>query len=133
MAELKRVFDILPNYEKNFSKKAMVAGKSEGKWKTYETSEFLSIVDDCSRALALKGLKKGDKIAIMSPNRPEWNFCDFGIMQLGAASVPLYPTLSDQDLTHIITDAEVKMIFLSGKEMRSKMKDVLDKCALLIP
>ncbi len=133
MAELKRVFDILPNYEKNFSKKAMVSGKSEGKWKTYETSEFLSIVNNCSRALALKKIKKADKIAIMSPNRPEWNFCDFGIMQLGAASVPLYPTLSDQDLTHIINDAEVKMIFLSGKEMYSKMKDVLDRCALPIP
>lgn len=133
MAELKRVFDILSNYEKNFSKATMVSGKSAGKWKTYNTSEFLKIVDNCSRALALSGVKKGDKIAIMSPNRPEWNFCDFGIMQLGAASVPLYPTLSDQDLTHIINDAEVKMIFLSDKEMYTKMKIVLDQSALSIP
>lgn len=133
MAELKRVFDILSNYEKNFSKKTMVSGKSAGKWKSYETAEFRKIVDNCSRALALAGIKKGDKIAIMSPNRPEWNFCDFGIMQLGAASVPLYPTLSDQDLTHIINDAEVKMIFLSDKEMYTKMKLVLDKSSLSIP
>lgn len=133
MAELKRVFDILSNYEKNFSKKTMVAGKSKGKWKTYETAEFLTIVDNCSRALALTNIQKGDKVAIMSPNRPEWNFCDFGIMQLGAASVPLYPTLSDQDLTHIINDAEVKMIFLSNKEMYIKMKSVLDRSALSIP
>lgn len=133
MAELKRVFDILSNYEENFSKKTMVSGKSGGKWKSYDTREFLKIVDNCSCALALAGIKKGDKIAIMSPNRPEWNFCDFGIMQLGAASVPLYPTLSDQDLTHIINDAEVKMIFLSDKEMYNKMKTVLDQSALSIP
>ena len=133
MAELKRIFDILPAYEKKFSKQIMVAGKTEGRWKTYQTDEFLKIVDNCSRGLALLGIKKGDKVAIMSPNRPEWNFCDFGIMQLGAASVPLYPTLSDQDLTHIINDAEVKMIILSDKEMYAKVKQVLTNCDLAIP
>jgi long-chain acyl-CoA synthetase len=133
MAELKRIFDILPDYEKKFSKQIMVAGKSGGKWKTYETGEFLTIADNCSRALALLGVKKGDKVAIMSPNRPEWNFCDFGIMQLGAASVPLYPTLSEQDLSHIINDAEVKLIILSDEEMYVKMRSVLTKCELTIP
>jgi long-chain acyl-CoA synthetase len=54
-------------------------------------------------------------------------------MQLGAASVPLYPTLSDQDLTHIINDAEVKMIILSDKEMYAKVKQVLTNCDLAIP
>src|SRR5690606_13265425 len=108
MAELKRIFDLLPHYKKNFTKPVMVAGKSSGKWKTYDTVNFLETVDNCSRGLALIGLNKGDKVAIMSPNRPEWNFCDFGIMQLGAASVPLYPTLSGQDLSHIINDAEVR-------------------------
>lgn len=133
MAELKRIFDILPAYERKFSQKIMVAGKTEGKWKTYNTDEFLEIVDNCSRALALLGIKKGDKVAIMSPNRPEWNFCDFGIMQLGAASVPLYPTLSDQDLTHIINDAEVKMIILSDRDMYVKAREVLIRCDLEIP
>lgn len=133
MAALKRIFDLLPNYKKNFSKPIMVAGKSSGRWETYDTTDFMNAVDNCSRGLALMGLNKGDKIAIMSPNRPEWNFCDFGIMQLGAASVPLYPTLSSQDLTHIINDAEVKVIFLSGKEMYDKMVPVLQEHGLTIP
>lgn len=133
MNELKRVFDILPYYQKNFSKEIMVAGKPTGEWKTYTTAEFLQHVDHCSHALALKGIKKGDKIAIMSPNRPEWNFADFGIMQLGAAVVPLYPTLSEQDLTHIINDAEVKIILVSDAEMHSKMVAVLIKSGLDIP
>jgi len=133
MAELKRIFDLLPHYKKNFTKPVMVAGKSSGKWKTYDTVNFLETVDNCSRGLALIGLNKGDKVAIMSPNRPEWNFCDFGIMQLGAASVPLYPTLSGQDLSHIINDAEVKIIFLSGKEMYDKMVPVLQKYELTTP
>ena len=133
MTNLTRVFDILPQYEQNFSKEVMVAGKSSGEWETYSTEEFLTQVDQCSRALIEKGIKKGDKIAIMSPNRPEWNFADFGIMQLGAAVVPLYPTLSEQDLTHIINDAEVKLIFVSDQEMHRKMADTLLKSDLKIP
>lgn len=133
MANLTRIFDLLPNYEKNFSKDVMVAGKSSGQWTFYNTREFLTNVDNCSRGLAQMGINKGDKIAIMSPNRPEWNFCDFGIMQLGAAVVPLYPTLSDQDLTHIINDAEVRLIFVSDQEMYDKMATVLQNSGLVIP
>ena len=133
MNSLKRVFDILPFYKRNFSKDVMVAGKPTGVWKTYSTADFLKNVDECSLALASKGIKKGDKIAIMSPNRPEWNFADFGIMQLGAAVVPLYPTLSDQDLTHIINDAEVKLIIISDAEIYAKIKAVLTKSELSIP
>ena len=63
---------------------------------------MLSTVDSLSRGLLAKGIGKGDKIALMSHNRPEWNFCDFAINQLGAAVVPLYPTLSHQDLSFIM-------------------------------
>jgi len=126
MAEIKRVFDLLKNYEKHFSKEVMVAGKFDGKWKKYSTQEFIHLVNDLSRALAHKGIVKGDKIALMSANRPEWNFCDFGVMQLGAAIVPLYPTLAEQDLQHILKDAEVKMIFVSNAELYAKLRIALD-------
>ena len=126
MAEIKRVFELLENYEKRFSKDVMVSGKFSGVWKSYRTQEFISIVNDFSRALAYAGVVKNDKIALMSANRPEWNFCDFGVMQLGAALVPLYPTLSEQDLKHIIADADVKMIFVSNAELYSKLKVALD-------
>lgn len=125
MAEIKRMFDVLENYEKNFSKKVMVSGKFAGKRQTYSTEEFVGKVDDLSRALLNAGIKKGDKVALMSANRPEWNFCDFGVMQIGAAIVPLYPTLSQQDLTHILTDADVKLIFVSTVELYDKLNKVI--------
>ena len=133
MNSLKRIFDLLPFYQQNFAKEVMVAGKPTGVWKTYSTADFIQHVNNCSSALASKGIKKGDKIAIMSPNRPEWNFADFGIMQLGAAVVPLYPTLAEQDLTHIINDAEVKLILVSDAEMCTKMQGVLKNSELEIP
>ncbi|TCK85794.1 AMP-dependent synthetase/ligase [Albibacterium bauzanense] len=133
MAEIKRVFDLLKNYEKHFSKEVMVAGKFDGKWKIYSTEDFIHLVNDLSRALAFKGIAKNDKVALMSANRPEWNFCDFGVMQLGAAVVPLYPTLAEQDLQHILKDAEVKMIFVSNAELYAKLRVALDAASSDIP
>lgn len=133
MAEIKRVFDLLKNYKKHFSKEVMVAGKLDGKWQTYSTEDFIHRVNDLSRAIAFKGIVKGDKVALMSANRPEWNFCDFGVMQLGAAIVPLYPTLAEQDLQHILKDAEVKMIFVSNTELYAKLRVALDATSLDIP
>ncbi|WP_257670530.1 AMP-dependent synthetase/ligase [Parapedobacter tibetensis] len=120
-----RIFDILTHYKNNYAKPVMVAGKSDGKWTNYSTDVFLAIVDNLSKGLVSKGIGKGDKIALMSSNRPEWNFCDFAINQLGAAVIPLYPTLSDHDLSFIINDAEVKIIFLSNVDLHEKVKAAL--------
>src|SRR5690606_37596092 len=125
MAQLNRVFDLLSSYENRFSDQVMVAGKVFGEWKTYDIAEFIRNVNGFSRAFAFHGIEKNDKIAIMSSNRPEWNFCDFGVMQIGAAAVPLYPTLAAQDLVHILADAEVKMIFVSDAESYKKVSQTL--------
>ncbi|HWK98329.1 MAG TPA: AMP-binding protein, partial [Parapedobacter sp.] len=128
-----RIFDILTYYKKHYAKPLMVAGKADGKWTTYSTDDFLSTVDNLSKGLVARGIGKGDKIALMSHNRPEWNFCDFAINQLGAAVVPLYPTLSQQDLSFIISDAEVKIIFLSDAELHDKIAEALAENNLDIP
>lgn len=128
-----RIFDILMHYKAHYAKPVMVAGKAQGQWTNYNTDEFLSIVDNLSKGLLNKGIQKGDKIALMSHNRPEWNFCDFAINQLGAAVVPLYPTLSEQDLSFIINDAAVKFIFLSNTELHEKIAAALQENKLDIP
>ena len=133
MEKPSRIFDVLTHYKAHYAKPVMVAGKADGKWTNYSTDEFLSTVDNLSKGLEAKGIGKGDKIALMSPNRPEWNFCDFAINQLGAAVVPLYPTLSRQDLSFIINDAEVKIIFLSDTELHDKIAEALAENNLDIP
>lgn len=125
MNTLTRVFDFITRYKEEFSKPIMVAGKRDGKWKTYSTDEFIEIIDNISKAMLARGVKKGDRIALMSGNRPEWNFVDFAANQIGAAIVPLYPTLSSQDLTYIIADAEVRSIFVSNAELTAKVKTAL--------
>ncbi|HCN83712.1 MAG TPA: long-chain fatty acid--CoA ligase, partial [Sphingobacteriaceae bacterium] len=61
---------------------------------------------------------------IMSANRPEWNICDFGIMQTGAVPVPLYPTLSENDLRFILKDAEIKIAFAADKLLSDKLERI---------
>ncbi len=125
MNNFKILFDLIKNYEKQFTKDIMVAGRSKDGWRTFSTNEFVDIVNNLSKGLIAKGIKKGDRIALMSGNRPEWNFIDFACNQLGVATVPLYPTLSNQDLVFILDNAEVKMLFVSNEELAKKADNAL--------
>ncbi|MFZ4263584.1 AMP-dependent synthetase/ligase [Sphingobacterium sp. HJSM2_6] len=115
-----KLYDLLEHYQQHFAKDIMLAGRANNSWKTYSTDEFIKIVDQLSRGFLAKGLQKGDRVAIMSGNRPEWNMIDFACNQIGIAVVPLYPTLSNQDLIYIMHDAEVKLLFTSNEELAQK-------------
>ena len=124
MIAITRVFDLLPHLKENFSKDDIVAGKQNGIWKKYSIPDFLQLVDQTSRGLIALGIKKDDKVAVMSANRPEWNICDFGIMQIGATQVPMYPTLAKNDIRFILQDAGIKVVFASTKELCDKLNVV---------
>ncbi|PRD55755.1 AMP-dependent synthetase/ligase [Sphingobacterium gobiense] len=123
MSKLNRLFDILGDYTSTDT--CMVAGKRNGEWQLYTSERFKTLANNLSKALLSEGLKKGDKVALMSGNRPEWNIVDFACNQLGVAIVPLYPTLSPQDLSHILNDAEVKVLFASNAELAHKVDQAI--------
>lgn len=133
MSENTRIFDLLTNYKKKYAKPVMVSGKRQGVWKNFSTEEFATMVDQLSRGLIRQeNIAKSDKIGLMSGNRPEWNICDFAVNQLGAALVPLYPTLADQDLIHILLDAGVKVVFVSNADLYAKVKNAISASNLTI-
>ncbi|MFD2741873.1 MULTISPECIES: AMP-dependent synthetase/ligase [Sphingobacterium] len=125
MSEFKRIFDIIHNYRDHFAKPIMVGGKKGDSWKTISTSEFIEDMDSISKALIAKGVQKGDRIGLMSGNRPEWNMIDFASNQIGAAIVPFYPTLSPKDLAFIIKDSEVKILFVSNNDLLVKIEEAI--------
>ena len=124
MAEISRVFDLLNLSLEKFNKEDIVASKINGGWVKCSTQQFVDDVNSVSRGLISLGIKKGDKVAIMSPNRPEWNICDFGIMQIGATQVPMYPTLAGNDIKFILKDADIKLVFVSDKTLYDKLDTV---------
>jgi len=102
----------------------VLAGKVEGKWRRYTVQEYIDYCDWVSCALLSTGIKKGDKIAIISNNRPEWNFTDFGISQIGAVSVPIYPTINSEEYAYILGHVEPKLVFISDKSLYEKIKPI---------
>lgn len=124
MGDITRVFDLLTHSLENHRKDDMVAAKRDGSWIKYSTESFIEQVNSLSIGLIAKGIRKDHKVAIMSPNRPEWNICDFGIMQIGAAQVPMYPTLAETDIKFIIRDADVKIVFVSDLALYNKLNKV---------
>jgi long-chain acyl-CoA synthetase len=123
--ETTRTFDILKRMQIQFPDKTdVLAGKVEGKWRRYTVQEYIDCCDWVSYALLSTGIKKGDKIAIISNNRPEWNFTDFGISQIGAVSVPIYPTISSEEYAYILGHVEPKLVFISDKSLYEKIKPI---------
>ncbi|MDD4086725.1 MAG: long-chain fatty acid--CoA ligase [Bacteroidales bacterium] len=121
-----RIFDLLPYYEQKFKPKAdVLAGKENGDWVKYDITKFRKIVDDISYALLQLGIEKGDKIATISNNCPEWNFIDFAVLQTGAIHVPIYPTISEADYKYILIHSDVKFVFVAGKELFRKVEHIL--------
>jgi len=126
MIEITRVFDLLPKYEEKFlPKDDVLAGKEKGEWKKYSIKEFREIADSLSCAFLKLGVEKGDNIATVTNNRPEWNFIDISVMQVGAVHVPIYPTISLEDYQHILRHAQIKYLFLSGMAMYKKIEPVI--------
>lgn len=125
--EVTRLFDLLPHYAMHFPREDALNGKENGIWRHYSTKQYVSIVNNISYGLMQLGIKKGDKIASISAGRPEWNFLDMAIMQLGAIHVPIYPTISENDYKFILHNAEVKMVFVSGWDILRKIENILSE------
>ncbi|MEA2105152.1 MAG: long-chain fatty acid--CoA ligase, partial [Bacteroidota bacterium] len=78
--EIKRTFDLLDRYQELYPHKTdALAGKQNGEWIKYSSRDYIQYAHWVSCGLLALGFKKGDKIATISNNRPEWNFVDLGM------------------------------------------------------
>jgi len=125
MESIKRVFDLLPHYKANFSnQKVALAGKVNGKWREYSIDEYVELTNVISGALIELGVKKQDKIMVISNNRPEWNILDMAITQIGAVMVPVYPTISESDYKIILNNCEAEICILEGVAVMNKIESI---------
>lgn len=133
MVSISRLFDF-PYYqlEKNDLPKAFVT-KYNGKWVATSTQEYINQANAISRALLRLGVQKNDKIAIISStNRTEWNVMDIGILQVGAQSVPIYPTITEEDYEYILNHCEAKYCFVSDQEILRKLNAIIKNTSSLV-
>lgn len=131
--ELTRLFDFLAFQLKNSPREDSLVTKYNGKWHKTSTQEFVNKANAISRGFLNLGVKKGDKIAIASTNnRTEWNLLDIGLQQIGCISVPVYPTISEEDYKYIFNDSEVKFAFVSDEELYKKISSIKSEVPSLV-
>ena len=119
--QVKRLFDLLYFAAEKFENKTALAGKKNGKWVFYSQQDFIDNANAVSSALLNLGVKKGDLIVNISDNRPEWNFLDMGLLQIGAVHVPVFPTISQDELSYILDEVNPKFVFLSNRFLSKKV------------
>ncbi|MBI9057520.1 MAG: long-chain fatty acid--CoA ligase [Labilibaculum sp.] len=123
---VKRIFDLLDNYRECFPDKIDAFAKKEGEqWITYSSEQYLTYSNFISYALLENGLKKNDCVISISNNRPEWNFLDMGLAQIGAVHVPLYPTINAKSYDYIIQHCQPVAIFVSDQILYEKIEPLL--------
>ena len=123
--EEKRIFDILTSYMKKYPEQdTALAKKENGEWRRYSIQEYVNTTNIISFALIKIGIKKNDKVAIISSNRPEWNILDMAIQKVGAITIPIYPTISKDDYKIIINNCEAKLAIIEGLSVLSKIEEI---------
>ena len=124
--ELKRIYDIMLRYEERHpEQKIALSGKiGKNKWNEFTPQQYKKTANELSCALLAKGIAKGDKVALISTNRPEWTITQMAVTQIGAVLVPIYPTITAEDYKYILNHCEAKLVILEGEIVMRKVQSV---------
>jgi long-chain acyl-CoA synthetase len=121
---VQRLFDIVEQQRRQTPSAVMLAAKEKGTWRTYSYEEVWKTATCLAGALQQAGIStdisspdKQEKIAIISPNRPEWMITDVGVQLAGAVLTPIYPTISPNELAYILKEADVRFVFVANAEI----------------
>ncbi len=125
--EVKRTFDLLEQLVTKYPKEDILAKRLPTGWKKFSTDDYYRKSHLLAYAFLALGYDKDDKIMTISNNRPEWNFTDMGATLIGAAFIPVYPTLSDDDYLHIIDHSDTKVLFIGNEQLLKKVAPIVEK------
>jgi long-chain acyl-CoA synthetase len=101
--------------------------RQQGKWLPISSSDFRRNVARTAHALQEWGIHQGDRVAILSENRPEWSIADFGILLLGAVTVPVYATLTPEQTAYTLRDSGSSVVFVSTEQQLRKVQAILSE------
>ncbi|MCB0565956.1 MAG: long-chain fatty acid--CoA ligase [Phaeodactylibacter sp.] len=121
--DFRRLFDILPYQQARFPNPVALACKEGIEWQRYSTAACIEEANRVSAGLMALGLKRGDKVAILTQRgSPRWVFLDIGMQQIGVIPVPIHASCSREELTFILNDAAVQYGIVANRELLDKLK-----------
>lgn len=133
-----RLFDIVAQRNEEEPNAVMLAAKEKGIWKTYSCKDVWQTASKLCSGLLSLGVRNEilqpesqEKIAIIAPNRPEWIITDVAVQLTGAVLTPIYPTISPKEISFILNEAEVKILFIANQDLYDRFKDALHEVPTL--
>jgi long-chain acyl-CoA synthetase len=104
--------------------------KKEGLWLRISGDAFIARVRAVALGLSSLGVRRGDRVALLSENRPDWSVVDLAILSLGAVNVPIYTTQAPDQVRFILEDSGARLLFVSGKKVFRHARPGIDPIAL---
>ena len=130
MLQLKTLNDIFFLVANSSQPRCVMYTDMEGKWQTFSGMQVYQRVRAFAAALSGWGISKGDRIAILAENRWEWAVADFAVLALGAADVPIYPTLTAEQIGVLLADSDTRVAVVSSRAQYDKVASVRSKTAV---
>jgi long-chain acyl-CoA synthetase len=112
------------------NERVVVMHRRDIQWVSISSAEFYQSVVGVARALQEWGVSKGDRVAILSENRPEWTMADFACLLIGAVVVPIYTTLTSEQTAYLLHDAGARVLFVSSEKHLLKVRAIQDQTAV---
>jgi long-chain acyl-CoA synthetase len=109
------------------SKPAAMRYKADGEWRDITHQDLARRVKQAALGLRGLGIQSGERVAILSQNRPEWAIVDYACQSIGCADVPVYPTLPAAQAAYILVDSDAKAVFVENREQYDKVIAIRDE------
>jgi long-chain acyl-CoA synthetase len=126
---LRTLNDVFFNLVQRNSERVMLT-RATGEWKPISAHQLRSWVYATARQLRSWGIGKGDRVAILSENRPEWAVADFACMLLGAVDVPIYATQTAEQCLFVLQNSEARIAFVSTRRQYEKIAAIRPQSGL---
>jgi long-chain acyl-CoA synthetase len=124
MMRFQNLVEMFSHYVRQYDRPDALYVKRHGQYRPISTREFHDHVVELTHFLWSMNVQPGDRIAILSENRPEWFYADLAVLSTGGASVPIYPTLPAGQIAYILKDAEAVGVFVSTPEQLAKVEQI---------
>ena len=94
---------------------------TEDGWQPIDWGRYGAQVEEVAAGLTTVGIEHGDRVGLLSGNRPEWHIADLAILSIGAVTVPVYPTSSSSQVAYVLRDSGARLCFVDSAEQLSKV------------
>jgi long-chain acyl-CoA synthetase len=124
---LRTIGDVFFDSVDRYRKPDHLRVKRDGAWRDISSDEYRRAVEEVSMGLRGLGLERGDRVAILAENRPEWAYTDLAVLAAGAVDVPIYTTLTPAQILYLLKDSGARMVVVSNPDQAAKIAAIRDQ------